>query len=71
MSRKVREWLMRLSIETTHEEREQIDREIESRKGVYCDEAVEKGMVSEEEFLEIVNLVKKRKKKKREIAYAV
>ena len=71
MSRKVREWLMRLSIETTHEEREQIDREIERRKGVYCDEAVEKGMVSEEEFLEIVNLVKKRKKKKREIAYAV
>ncbi len=71
MSRKVREWLMRLSIETTHEERKQIDREIERRKGLYCDEAVEKGMVSEREFLEIVDLVKKRKKKKKEIAYAV
>jgi len=70
MSRKVREWLMRLSIETTHEEREQIDREIEGRKSVYCDEAVDKGLVSEQEFLEIVNLVKKRKKKL-EIAYAV
>lgn len=62
---------MRLSIETTHEERKQIDREIERRKGLYCDEAVEKGMVSEREFLEIVDLVKKRKKKKEEIAYAV
>ena len=51
--------------------REEIDREIERRKGVYCDDAVEKGMVSEEEFLEIVNQVKKRKKKKMEITYAV
>ena len=71
MSRKVREWLLRLRITTTHEERTEIDREIERRKGVHCDDAVEKGMVSEEEFLEIVNLIKKRKKKKKEIAHVV
>jgi hypothetical protein len=71
MSRKVREWLMRLRITSTHEERIEIDREIERRKDMYCDDAVERGMVPEEEFLEIVSLVKKRKKKKKEIAYVV
>ena len=59
-------------IETTHKQRVEIDREIERRKNMYCDDAVEKGLVSEEEFLEIVSLVKKRKKnKKEEIAYVV
>lgn len=59
-------------IETTHEQRVEIDREIERRKNMYCDDAVERGLVSEEEFLEIVSLVKKRKKKKKEeIAYVV
>ena len=71
MSRKVREWLMRLRIKTTHEERIEIDREIERRTDMYCDDAVERGMVSEEEFLEIVTIIKKRKKKKKEIAYVV
>lgn len=71
MSRKVREWLKRSRIITTHEERIEIDREIERRKGMYCDDAIEKGMVSGEEFLEIVSLVKKRKKKKKETAYVV
>jgi len=59
-------------IETTHKQRVEIDREIERRKNMYCDDAVERGLVSEEEFLEIVSLVKKRKKnKKEEIAYVV
>ena len=71
MSRKVKEWLKRLQIETTHEERIEIDREIERRKNINCDDAVEKGLVSKAEFLEIVNLIKSRKKKKKEIAYVV
>ncbi len=71
MSKKVREWLRRLMIETTHEERMEIDLEIEQRKNMHCDDAMERGQVSEEEFLEIVNLIKKRKKKKKEIAYVV
>jgi len=71
MSRKVREWLTRLRITTTREERIEIDREIERRKNLYCNDAIEKGVVSEEEFSEIVDLIKKRKKKKKEIAYVV
>ena len=59
-------------IETTHEQRVEIDREIERRKNMHCDDAVERGLVSEEEFLEIVKLIKKRKKKKKEVeAYVV
>ncbi len=54
-------------IETTHEQRVEIDREIERRKNMYCDDAVERGLVSEADFLEIVNLIKKRKKKKKEV----
>ncbi len=53
-------------IETTHDQRVEIDREIERRRNMYCDDAVERGLVSEEEFLKIVSLVKKRKKKKKE-----
>jgi hypothetical protein len=47
MSIKVREWLRRLGIETTHEEREEIDREIEQRTG----------------FLAIVNSVRRKLRK--------
>lgn len=72
MSRKVREWLRLLAIETTHEERIEIDCEIEERKGINCDNAIERGLVSKEEFLEIARLVKKcRKEKELEIAYVV
>ena len=67
MSRKVREWLkaMRLYEQTSHEQRLAIDKEIEQRKGVYCDKAIGRGLVSEAEFREIVELVCKRKKKKK------
>jgi len=61
MSIKVREWLRRLGIETTHEEREQIDREIEQRTGRYCDSGVE--LLNEEEFLAIVERVRRKGKK--------
>lgn len=61
MSIKVREWLRRLAIDTTHEEREEIDREIERKTGQYCDKGVE--LLGEAEFLAIVNSVKRRRKK--------
>lgn len=62
MSIKVREWLRRLGIETTHLEREEIDREIERRTGRYCDIGVE--LLSEAEFLSIVESVRRKRKKK-------
>jgi hypothetical protein len=61
MSIKVREWLRRLGIETTHEERQDIDREIERRTGRYCDSGVE--LLSEAEFLAIVESIRRKRKK--------
>ena len=61
MSIKVREWLRRLGIETTHEERQDIDREIERRTGRYCDSGVE--LLSEAEFLAIVQSIRRKRKK--------
>ena len=49
-------------IETTHEEREGIDKEIELRTGKYCDEGVEE--LSDTEFVEIINKIKRKQKKK-------
>jgi len=70
MSRKVRERLRLLQLyeQTVHQERVDIDREIERRKGMNCDEAMELGLVSNEEFQEIVNMILKRKTKKKEVA---
>lgn len=66
MSKLVREWLARLNLLhlTTHEDRLEIDKEIELRTGVYCDDAISMGLISEEEFLEIVEKVLRRRKKK-------
>ncbi len=66
MSKLVREWLARLGLLalTTHEDRLEIDREIEIRTGLYCDDAIAMGLISEEEFIEIVKKVLARKKKK-------
>jgi len=61
MSIKVKEWLRRLGIDTTHEEREEIDREIERRTGQYCDKGVE--LLTEAEFLAIVDLAKRKRRK--------
>jgi len=54
-----------LNLETTHEERLEIDRVIEERTGSPCDEGVAK--LSTTEFLDIVEQVKKRLKKKEPI----
>jgi hypothetical protein len=61
MSIKVKEWLRRLGIETTHEERQDIDREIERRTGRYCDDGIT--MLSEAEFLSIVDSIKRKRRK--------
>ena len=66
MSIRVREWLrlMGLFHLTTHEDRVEIDREIERRTGVYCDDAIDRGLISKREFEEIVHSILKRKKKR-------
>jgi len=63
MSQKVFERLMKMMIETAHEERVEIDEEIERRTGKYCDDGVDD--LSDSEFVEIINKVKRRKKKRR------
>jgi hypothetical protein len=50
--------------ETTHKDREEIDRIIEEKTGCYCDGGIK--MLSEEEFLSIVEYVLKRKKMEKE-----
>ena len=73
MSRLVREWLFTLGLYhlTTHEDREEIDREIEARTGVYCDDALRMGLVSREEFEEIVwAVLKRRRRRKKRLAEA-
>jgi len=67
MSREVREWLMLLQLfdPTTHEDRLDIDREIERRTGIYCDDAIRRRLISEQEFREIVATILNRKKRKR------
>jgi hypothetical protein len=61
LSIKVKEWLKRLGIEVSHEERVQIDREIEYLTGLACDVGI--GQLSERQFLDIVDKVRRRKKK--------
>ena len=65
----MREWLRRLALyeRTTHVDRVEIDKEIERRTGVNCDEALARGLISEEEFRKIVlEILKRRKKRKKE-----
>ncbi len=73
MSRKVREWLRELELyeRTTHQDRVDIDMEIERRTGKYCDHAIEEKRITEKEFREIVELILKRKKKKKQEAVMV
>ena len=66
MSIRVREWLklMGLFHLTNHEERVEIDKEIERRTGRYCDNAIDKGLINKREFENIVNLILKRRRKR-------
>jgi len=64
MSIKVREWLKALGLygQTAHEDRLEIDKEVENRTGVDCDYAIERKMIDKEEFKRIVMLVLHRRK---------
>jgi hypothetical protein len=54
---------------TTHKDRVEIDRVIEELTGMYCDEGVK--LLSDSEFLEIVESVLRRKKKRKKTERAV
>ena len=70
MSVKVIEWLKRMDLLhlTNHDDRVAIDKEIESRTGIYCDNAIDKRLISENEFKQIVRSILNRKKKRKETA---
>jgi len=70
LSQKVRERLMLLQLfdQTTHEDRLEIDREIERRTGINCDDAISRRLISEQEFQEIIATILNRKKSKRKEA---
>lgn len=60
---KVKEWLRRLGIDASHDERVEIDREIERRTGKYCDDGIVE--LTEQQFMGLVSEVKQRKKRGR------
>jgi hypothetical protein len=53
---------------TTHDDRVAIDKEIEVRTGIYCDNAIDRGILSKDEFEKIVSSILDRKKKRKEAA---
>ena len=57
--------LMHLFHLTTHEDRVSIDREIERRTGVSCDDALDRRLISEKEFRKIVEQILSRRKSKK------
>ncbi|RSN75788.1 hypothetical protein [Candidatus Methanodesulfokora washburnensis] len=69
MSRMVRSLLRMMGLYelTDHEDRLEIDREIERRTGVSCDEAIEMGLIGRDEFLSIVQEILRRKKGRKEV----
>ncbi|MGY0287481.1 MAG: hypothetical protein ACUX7D_01745 [Candidatus Methanodesulfokora washburnensis] len=69
MSRMVRSLLRMMGLYelTYHEDRLEIDREIERRTGVSCDEAIEMGLIGRDEFLAIVQEILRRKKWRKEV----
>lgn len=60
MSVVIKELLEEYKIETNHEERVEIDKLIEEKTNKFCDIGAKE--LTKEEFLEIVNKAKKRKK---------
>ena len=69
MSRMVRSLLRMMGLYelTDHEDRLEIDREIDRRTGVSCDEAIEMGLIGRDEFLAIVQEILRRKKGRKEV----
>ncbi len=64
---------MRLGLyfQMSHDDREQIDREIGRRYGMYCDDAIRMGLAKKDEFREIVHMISKRRKKKKVVGMIV
>jgi hypothetical protein len=64
MSNTVKEWLkqMHLISQTTHEDRQGIDHQIEERTGLNCDYVLDHDMMTKEEFKRIVEMVLARRK---------
>ena len=69
MSKLVRMWLKWLGLLhlTTHEDRLEIDREIERLTGVDCDTAIERGLITLNEFREIVERVLRRRRRRKRL----
>jgi hypothetical protein len=63
MSIRVKERLFKIELETTHEERKELDEIIENRFLRPCDEAIDD--VSDNQLIALVNYIRKKKKKKK------
>lgn len=68
MSIKVKRRLDNLKIETSSEDRQEIDREIERRTKQWCDHGIDK--TSDKELTEIVEQIRKKKKPREMGIYA-
>ena len=64
MSRRVKARLRRMRIleKTDHEDRVELDRLIEEKTGKYCDEGVDE--LSDEDILDLLRLIWRKRKKK-------
>ena len=71
MSRRVKERLMRMRVlvQTTHEDRVELDRRIEEKTGKYCDVGVDD--LTDEEIIEILRQIWEMKNKKKKPIVAV
>lgn len=65
MSKWVKERLRKMELlqKTDHEDRVELDKKIEEKTGKYCDEGVDD--LTDDEILELLNLIWKKKKKKK------
>ena len=65
MSNRIREMLRRVGLfeQTSHEDRLEIDREIEKITGEDCDRAIERKLIDEATFKTIVQFILSKKKK--------
>jgi len=65
VSKWVKERLRKMELlqKTDHEDRVELDKKIEEKTGKYCDEGVDD--LTDDEILELLNLIWKKKKKKK------
>ena len=73
MSQHVRLWLRLIGRldETNHDDRIEIDRLIEEKVGINCDEALAKNLMSIDEFSKLVDEFLKKKKKIRKEEWVI